>query len=123
MQGNADYSPPPTSSFYIFSRTQGGTIDCLDVTIFDDPIREGTENFTGLLTGVRTGARVVPNIPRLTILPRQTTIEITDNDGKLIFQSSNECHQRHAKPSKAKYTLDSHSQSYSLSSHRSMYSA
>ena len=80
MQSNADYSPPP-SSFYNF----GGTSRCLNVTIFDDPIHEGTENFTGQLTGVLTGAGVVPNIPRLTIQPRQTTIQITDNDGKYFL--------------------------------------
>ena len=78
-----DYSPPSASSFYNFSQSVSNT-QCLKITIFDDQVLEGTEDFTGELVGVQTGGGVVPNIPRLTIRPRQTTIQITDNDGKVL---------------------------------------
>ena len=81
-----DYSPPSDSSFYNFSQTASKT-QCLTITIFDDQVYEGTEDFTGQLVGVLTGGGVVPNIPRLTIRPRQTTIQITDNDGKVLLNS------------------------------------
>ena len=77
-----DYSPPSDSSFYNFSQG-ASTTQCLAITIFDDQIYEGTENFTGQLVGVLTGGVVVPNIPRLTIQPRQTTIQVTNDDGKV----------------------------------------
>ena len=77
-----DYSPPSDSSFYNFSQT-ASTTQCLTITIFDDQIYEGTENFTGQLFGVLTDGVVVPNIPRLTIQPRQTTIQVTDDDGNV----------------------------------------
>ena len=80
-----DYSPPSSSSFYNFSQATS-TIQCLAITIFDDQISEGTENFTGQLVGVLTGDVVVPNIPRLTIQPRQTTIQVTDDDGKVSLK-------------------------------------
>ena len=80
-----DYSPPSDSSFYNFSQTASKT-QCLTITIFDDQVYEGTEDFTGQLVGVLTGGGVVPNIPRLTIRPRQTTIQITDNDGKVLLK-------------------------------------
>ena len=81
-----DYSPPSDSSFYNFSQTASKT-QCLTITVFDDQVYEGTEDFTGQLVGVLTGGGVVPNIPRLTTRPRQTTIQITDNDGKVLLNS------------------------------------
>ena len=62
------------------------TTQCLTITIFDDQIYEGTENFTGQLVGVLTDSVVVPNIPRLTIQPRQTTIQVTDDDGNVSLK-------------------------------------
>ena len=81
-----DYSPPSASSFYNFSQSNTSNTQCLQITIFNDQVLEGTENFTGQLVGVLTGDVVVPNIPRLTIQPRQTTIQVTDDDGKVSLK-------------------------------------
>ena len=48
-------------------------IQCVNVSIFEDDLKEGQENFT---------LRIVPDtsLPLLTISPAATTIQITDNE-------------------------------------------
>ena len=73
-----DYNRP-TGSFMLSPGSS--SMACLDVTILNDDILEGPEEFTGTLQGFIVGGQVVTSITGVNLDPQMTVIEIADNDG------------------------------------------
>ena len=60
-----------------FTQANQALSQCIPVTIINDTIIEGPESFIGDLNNTN-------NIPRLTLNPERTTINIGDDEGKQL---------------------------------------
>lgn len=74
---------PEAMPRFIFS--EGSSRACVDIFIFNDDLAEMTENF--MITASRIvlpDQTIVESIPGVQISPSEATIQILDDDGKLI---------------------------------------
>lgn len=77
-----DFVPEEMRRF-IFS--EGSSRACVDIFIFNDDLAEMTENF--MITASRIvlpDQTIVESIPGVQISPSEATIQILDDDGKII---------------------------------------
>ena len=58
------------------------TSDCVELTVLNDNLFERTEDLTGRLGDIIVGGMTFQTLPRVTLRPVQTTIDIEDTDGK-----------------------------------------
>ena len=60
------------------------TSDCVELTVLNDNLFERTEDLTGSLGEIIVGGMTFQTLPRVTLRPVQTTIDIEDTDGKCL---------------------------------------
>ena len=58
------------------------TSSCVELTILNDDLFEPDEDLNGRLSTLIIGGESFVSLPRVTIQPAQTVIDILDNDGK-----------------------------------------